>query len=1119
MHCPHCNQENRPEAKFCSECGVKLEQACPLCGAKVLLAAKFCDHCGAGLRPVQAPEEAAASDITQNSADALRLKGERRQLTIIFCDLVGSTPLSERLDPEDLRKILSEYRTACEAVIRRFEGKIIQYLGDGLLVCFGYPRAHEDDAQRAARASLGMMEALNGLNPKLQMNFGVELAMRIGIHRGLVVVDENGEEGGFIGETLNIAARVQSMAQPGAILATEATYRLFHGGFDCKFHGEQTLKGLSQPFRLYEVLHESTARSRLEPQGKMTLPPVVGRQSEMQLLIDRWGQLKDGIGHVVMLSGEAGIGKSRLLQGLIEHVSKDPKSWLTACRCSPYYQNTPFYPIIDLLEHVVLAFDKEDSQAERLDKLEGLVVQYGLPAAETVPLLAALLSIPFSERFAPLNLSPQAHKQKTIQALKAMLLNRAAKQPLLFLMEDLHWADPTTLELLTYLVDQGPSNKVLMVVTFRPDFKSPWHGRTNVSQLTLNRLTQNQAIELVTHVARGKTMPTEVIEQVVSKTDGIPLFIEELTKMVLESGLLHEEKRSYRLTEPLPPLAIPATLQDSLMARLDRLSTIGEVVQLAAMLGREFTYEVLRSVSSLPETLLLRELSRLVEAEFLYQQGTAPQATFIFKHALIQDAAYESLLKSSRQQYHARIGDTIEARFSQIVETQPEFLAHHYTEARLADKAAKYWEKAGRRDLERSSYLEAVAHLRKGIEVLRTLPSSVDWTEQELGLQVALGNALLATKGYAAQEVEQTYAQARAICQKIRHSENIFPVLYGLWVFYFVRGDIAKAQEIGCEFLEQSAKRQNSGAVLMAHRTLQFTYLWSGEITLSQEHFEQCSTLYDPERHRALVFQYGQDPGMATLSLAPWSLWFLGYPDQALKKCQESLLVAQRTSHPLSLVYAYVMASSFYQFRREERQAQESAEAAIALCKEHGFPYWLAWAQTLRGWALARQGETRVGIEQLRQGMMSYRATGSTLGWTPFCALLAEAHGKAGQITEGLSAVDDGLRVMVKNGEYFYEAELYRLRGELLLQSSNLGSDVKTQKEAQQCFAKSLAMARQRKEKVLELRTVVSLARLAKYQRETANNYGLLRDTYNWFHEGFDTPDLQAAKALIGETS
>ena len=478
VHCSRCNQQNRPEAQFCSECGAKLEQVCPGCGAQLLVDAKFCDHCGIRLRPVEAPEETRGSFIAQDSAEASRPEGERRQLTVMFCDLVDSTALSERLDPEDLQAILNEYRAVCAAVIRRFEGNIAQFLGDGLLVYFGYPRAHEDDAQRAARAGLGMIEAITELNTKLPRNLGIELAARIGVHTGLVVVGQIGKEREAIavGDTPNIAARLLTIAKPGTVVATISTYRLLHGLFDCQALGDQTLKGLSQPLMVYEVRHESTARSRREFLANVDLSPLVGRKAEMEFLIDRWAQVKEGIGHVVLLSGEAGIGKSRLLEALKEHISKDPQSWLTSCRCSPFYQNTPFYPIIDFLGRVVLGFGKEDSQAARLDKLEGFIVQYGLPAGETVPLFASLLSLPLFERFAPLNLTPKAQKQRTIHALNSILLRRAAKQPLLFLMEDLHWVDPSTLEFLTLLVDQGSATKALIVLTCRTDFKSPWSG-------------------------------------------------------------------------------------------------------------------------------------------------------------------------------------------------------------------------------------------------------------------------------------------------------------------------------------------------------------------------------------------------------------------------------------------------------------------------------------------------------------------------------------------------------------------------------------------------------------------------------------------------------------------
>jgi class 3 adenylate cyclase len=602
-------------------------------------------------QPVQIPavEVDRAVPAQSPAAEPHTVEAERRQLTVLFCDLVDSTVLASQLDPEDWREVVRAYQETCAKVIARFDGHIAQYLGDGLLVYFGYPQAHEDDAQRAVRAGLGMVEAVGQLNTRLERE--VQLAVRLGIHTGQVVVGEIGggarHEQLALGETPNVAARLQGMAAPNTLVVSAATVPLLGGFFTCQSLGTHLLKGLPQPIEIYQVRSESTARSRLEAAGSTGLTPLVGREQEAGLLRERWAQVKDGLGQVVLLSGEAGIGKSRLVQVLRAHVATEPQAWLTPCQCSPYYQNTALYPMIDLLERVTLRFEREEAPPQKLRKLEGFLVQYGLPLAEAVPLFAALLSLPLSADYAPLTISPEQQKHKTLHALLMILLRIAAQQPVLFVMEDLHWVDPSTLEFLTLLVDQGPTARILALFTCRPDFSPPWTGRAHLTQVTLSRLPRRQAAEMTGRVAHGKALPAEVVEQVVAKTDGVPLFVEELTKMVLESGLLQERAGGYALSGPLPPLAIPATLHDSLMARLDRLAAVKAIAQLGATLGREFSYELLQAVSPWDEGILQRGLQQLVAAEFLYQQGLPPQATYRFKHALIQEAAYQSVLRST----------------------------------------------------------------------------------------------------------------------------------------------------------------------------------------------------------------------------------------------------------------------------------------------------------------------------------------------------------------------------------------------------------------------------------------------------------------------------------------
>jgi TOMM system kinase/cyclase fusion protein len=1042
------------------------------------------------------------------------LDAERRQLTVLFCDLVDSTVLASQLDPEEWRKVVRAYQETCAKVIARFEGHIAQYLGDGLLVYFGYPLAHEDDAQRAVRAGLGMVEAMGPLNTRLAQERGVQLAVRLGIHTGLVVVGEVGggprQEQLALGETPNLAARLQGVAAPNTLVISATTFQLLGGFFACQPLGTPLLKGFAQPLAVYRVLYESMARSRLEAVGSTGWTPLVGRQQEIGLLWERWAQVKEGAGQVVLLSGEAGIGKSRLVQVLKEHVAAEPQAWLTPCQCSPYYRNTALYPLIDLLERVALGFEREESPPQKLRKLEGFVVQYGLPLAEAVPLFAALLSLPLPADYVPLTVSPEQQKQQTLHALLTIFVRIATQQPVLFVMEDLHWVDPTTLELLTLLVDQGPTARILALWTFRPDFSPPWTGRSHLTQVTLPRLPRQQAMAMAARVAHGKALPAEVVEQVVAKTDGVPLFVEELTKMVLESGLLQEREERYELTGLLPPLAIPATLHDSLMARLDRLAAVKGLAQLGATLGREFSYELLQAVSPWDEATVRRGLHQLVEAEFLYQQGLPPQATYVFKHALIQDAAYQSLLRSTRQQQHQRIAQVLEARFPEIVATQPELVAHHYTEAGLSAQALPYWQRAGQRAIERSAHLEAIGHLTQGLGVLDTLPDTPERLRQELDLQSSLGLAFMATKGYGAPEVGTAYARARELCQHIGEPSQLPPVLRGLWLFYNVRGEFRLARDLGEQLLTLAQRTQDQALLVEAHRAVGETLFRLGELAPARAHLEEGMIYYDPHQHRSHMALYGHAPGVLCLSYAARALWLLGHPDQALQRSHEVLALAQQLSHPHSLVFALYCAGRVHQFRREGQAALERAEALIAFAREQALPHWVASGTILRGWALAEQGQVEEGIAQMHQGLSGRRATGAELGRPYYLAQLAEAYGEGGRAEEGLNVLAEVLAVVNQQGERWGEAELYRLKGELLLARS-----VEHHVEAETCFHQALDSARHQQAKSLELRAAMSLSRLWQQQGKRTEARELLAPIYDWFTEGLDTADLQEAKALL----
>jgi class 3 adenylate cyclase/tetratricopeptide (TPR) repeat protein len=828
------------------KCGKKLQRECPSCGAELPDNAIFCMKCGQKLNSKDPPV-----DDTQPEID---LNAERRQITVMFCDLVDSTVLSRKLDPEDLREIIRRYQDTCNKIIRRFGGHIAQYLGDGLLVYFGYPQAHEDDAQRAVRTGLAVVEAVSRLNPSLQEQWKVELSVRVGIHTGLVVTGEVGQgstrEKLAIGETPNIAARLQGEAKPNTVLVSAATYRLIADFFACHELENLVLKGFSQPMDACQIDRVSTARNRLDPLTK-GLTPIVGREQETNLLFERWQRINECIGQVVLLSGDAGIGKSRLVKVLEEHVAKDPQAWLTPCQCSAYHQNSAFYPVIDLLERFALQFEPGDDPADKLGRLEGFFVQYGFELLEVVPVFCDLLSVPLDHKYAPSTLSPERQKNLIFETMLGVLLEIASRQPLLLVIEDLHWADPTTLEFLNLLVDQIATTRIFALFTFRPNFNPPWGARAHLTNLTVHRLTPKKGIDMVQHIAGPKPLPPEVLEQILTKTDGVPLFVEELTKMVLESGVLREEPEEYTLAGKFIPLKIPVTLKDSLMARLDRLGPAKEVVQLCSILGREFTSEMLLAIQPQGEQTLQQGLRQLVESELLYQRGVLPKATFIFKHALIQETAYQSMLKNTRRRYHQKIAEVLVKQFPDLAAAQPEIIAHHYSEAGLKTEAISYWQQAGQRAVERFANQEAIAHLTKGLELLKDQPEIPEHTRQELMLQLAMGPTLSSLKGFAAPEVEAAFSRAFTLSQQGGGAQLRFPALWGLWHFYLVKSELSKAVTLAEQLLSLTQTASDPVLLSDAYRARGETFLWSGEFFQARTYLEKGIGLYDPQEQRS----------------------------------------------------------------------------------------------------------------------------------------------------------------------------------------------------------------------------------------------------------------------------
>jgi class 3 adenylate cyclase/predicted ATPase len=1046
-------------------------------------------------------------------------EAERRHLTVMFCDLVESTALSAKLDPEDLREVVRAYQQASAEVIDRYEGYIAQYLGDGLLVYFGYPQAHEDDAQRAVHAGLEIVAAIGALNAELEQDKNVELAVRVGVHTGLVVVGEMGgggkQEQLAVGETPNIAARIQGLAESNTVVISGATADLAKGAFVLEDLGAHGLKGVAEPVPVARILGpvgERIEEDELVPDRI----PLVGRDEEVGLLRRRWEQSKEGLGQVVLINGEAGIGKSALVETVRAHVMREGLPRIIF-HCSPYHTHSAHYPVIVHMERL-FGLEPDDSPETKLGKLEEVLAKYSFPLEEIVSLFAGLLSIPLPERYPVPTRTPQQQKQQTQDALVAWLLEKAERQPLLTVWEDLHWADPSTLEILGLLIDQVPTAPMLSVLTFRPEFVPSWPARSHMTPLTLNRLERPQVEAMLEHLAGGKALPAEVVEHIVDRTDGVPLFIGELTKMLLESDLLREEPDHYALTGPLSEVTIPATLQDSLMARLDRVPTVREVAQLGAVLGREFAYEILRELTTIEESALQEQLAQLVNVELLYQRGRPPRARYFFKHALIHDEAYASLLRSTRQQYHRQIAQLLEEQFPDLVETQPELVAHHYTEAGLNEHAVGYWQRAGQRAAGRSANAEAMRQCKKGLETLSTLPDSPERARQELTLQTTLGLALVATKGYAAEEIEQTYARARELCQQVRNTSQLSLVLRGLQIFYSVRGDMHTARELSEQLLTLAQGQDDRALLAGAHVARGEVLLFLGELASAREDLEQGRGLYEAQPQRFEDWP-GAHPGVNCLVISAFVLWLLGYPDQALHRIHEGLTLAQELPLPYSLALAKAQTAWLHQFRRDPSAALEQAEGAVTLATDHGFKYVVAAATPFRDWALAAQGRGGEGMAQMRQGLAAYQATGAQMRLPCLLASGAEVCGKNGEAKEGLVVLAEGFRVINKSGERVWEAELHRLKGELTLQSGDQSSESGVQEEAEECFQQALGVARRQQAKSLELRAATSLSRLWQHQGKRVEARELLGGIYDWFTEGFDTADLKEAKALLEDLS
>jgi class 3 adenylate cyclase/predicted ATPase len=1020
---------------------------------------------------------------------------ERRQVTVVFSDLVASTALSARMDPEDLREVISAYQKCVVETVHRFDGFVAKFMGDGVLVYFGYPQAHEDDAERAVRAGLELIAAVTMLKSL------APLQARVGIATGLVVVGDligsgEAQERGIVGETPNLAARLQGIAEPNTVVVAESTRRLLGNLFELEDLGARDLKGIAEPTRAWAALRVSSVESRFEALHTTDLTDLVGREEELELLLRRWSRAKTGGGQVVLLSGEAGVGKSRLTVALMERLAKEPHTRLRYF-CSPQHTDSALYPIIGQTERAAGLTHDDNAQA-KLDKLDALLAQ---TSTQDAALFAEMLSLPNDGRYPALDTTPQQRRERTLEALRSQLAGLARQNPVLMIFEDVHWIDPTSLEALGRSVDRIKTLPALLIVTFRPEFNPPWVGQSHVASLTLNRLGEREAAAIIARLVGNQGLSPDVVAEIVERTDGIPLFVEEMTKAVLEADTEGAARRAVAAA-PSPALAVPTSLHASLMARLDRLGPAKEVAQIGAAIGRGFSHGLLAAVVKETEAELVSALDRLIHAGLLFRQGLPPHADYLFKHALVRDAAYGMLLRETKRELHARIGTKIEEIFPHMAEAQPDLLAYHFAEGRLREKAIEYWLKAGQQSVSRADMTEALAHLNKGLTLLCSLPENAWRRHQELTIQVAIGSALMTTRGPASPELGAAYGRARDLWESLNRPVHFEPMI-PLWSHHYLRGETEVARQIAAELVQAGLVRDDPAVKVIGDRYLAMTYLIQGDFTRARGCSKDALTFKETVRRRSL-----EDEHIASLALHSRALFALGYLDQAHLTIHEALMAARNLAHRYSLSYALTNALLGEWGVETVPTIMEHAEELVA----QNIDWLSAYGAMFRGWCLSALGEEREGADKLMEGLVAYRASGSILFVPFFLLLLADTHGKAGHRTRALDELAEGLGLVEKTQERWIEPELHRRHGELL----RLEGD---HKSAEVSFNRALDVARRQSAKTWELRAAISLARLWSDQGKQIEARELIAPLYRWFTQGFERPPLQEAKKLLDELS
>ena len=1035
-------------------------------------------------------------------------RAERRQVTVMFSDLVGSTALSARMDPEDLREVISSYQKCVAETVRRFGGFVAKYMGDGVLIYFGYPQAHEDDAERAVRAGLELVAAVAALKTH------AALQTRVGIATGLVVVGDligsgASQEQVIVGETPNLSARLQGIAEPNSVVIAESTRKLVGSLFELEDLRAQNLKGIEGAVRAWAALRPSSVEGRFDALHTGGLTELVGREEELELLLRRWSKVKGGEGQVVLLSGEPGIGKSRLTAALLERLAAEPHTRLRHF-CSPQHTDSALYPTIGQLERAA-GFIRDDTLQQKLDKLDRLLAQSST-SAQDVALFAEMLSLPNDGRYPLLDLTPQQRRQKTLEALVLQVAALARQKPVLMIFEDAHWADPTSLELFGRIVDKILNFRALLVVTHRPEFSPPWIGRPHVTAIILNRLGGREIAAIIDSITGNKLLSPSARKDIIERTDGIPLFVEEMTKAVLEAET-EDEVGQTAARIPLPAQAVPASLHASLMARLDRLGDAKDVTQIGAAIGREFSHSLLEAVAGKPEAELASSLHRLMVAGLLFRQGVPPQSTYLFKHALVQDATYGTLLREPRRALHARIAETLESRFAEIAENQPEVLARHFTEAGMSDTAIQYWSKAGERALQRSANAEAAAHLTSAIKLISVSPKGGNESRLELRLQMALGSAARAIHGHAAPETLRVYTRARELLDDTVPAKEQMAVLYGLFSVTFVRGEYAAARPVAEQALAVAASEPDPEATAFANRMMGIVDWATGDFLAAAPRLRRVAELYAAESGNVTDLRYSQDHSVWSLSLLALALWPLGFVDQAIEAASKALARAQQINHAMTTAFALIFGSTLCEFARADPlRGGHLFDEALDYCVNNDLRTYFPWSRFYGGLSLLNRGRFDAGLEMMHGAMAAAKKINTKLLWTPHLGSLAMAHARAGQAEAALDLLSEALSAVKDMDERVFEAELHRLIGDALLSMQRQG-------EAEVEFTRALAVARQQQAKSWELRAAMSLARLWRSQGKVQQARELLAPVYGWFTEGFDTRDLKEAKALLEELS